>query len=91
MSLTVNNPFAPSENNSGGNVNVPDGSVVQKGVVQLSNAIDSQSQSYAATSKAVYDAIQDANTYTDNLFAQINIVHDDSNTTPPNTFMLWKK
>ncbi|WP_449290209.1 tail fiber protein [Paenibacillus puldeungensis] len=54
-----------------GNINIPDASTTVKGKVQLSSATDSDSETMAATPKAVKDASLQAKSYTDQ---QINLV-----------------
>lgn len=56
---------------AGVKVDVPDASLTQKGVVQLSNATDRDAEDQAATPKAVKDATLQAKSYTDQ---QISLV-----------------
>jgi len=54
-----------------GNIKVPDASLTEKGVVQLSNTTDGTRETVAATEKAVKDAALQAKSYTDQ---QISLV-----------------
>ncbi|MCM3131913.1 phage tail protein [Paenibacillus polysaccharolyticus] len=47
------------------NIEVPDGTTLQKGIVQLSNSTSGSSQMLAATEKAVSDALAQAKAYVD--------------------------
>lgn len=60
------------------NVKVPDASLTQKGIVQLSEATNSASNEMAATSKAVSSAISAANQHTDSYAAPKQHSHSAS-------------
>lgn len=47
------------------NIEIPDGTTTEKGIVQLSNSTNGSSQTLAATEKAVSDALAQAKAYVD--------------------------
>lgn len=71
-----------------GNINVPEASLTEKGIVQLSNATNSTSENMAATPKAVktaYDHADTVKTYVDNNFIKKSILLPEG--TDMNTLM----
>ena len=89
MSLMKRNPFS-NNNGGGGNVEIPDASLTQKGVTQLSNDIDSDNQTLAATSKAVKDSILESKAHTEILISQMNYVYKGVSP-PDDTNFIWLK
>lgn len=47
------------------NIEIPDATTTEKGIVQLSNSTSGSSQTLAATEKAVSDALSQAKAYVD--------------------------
>ncbi|MDR9855984.1 pyocin knob domain-containing protein [Paenibacillus sp. VCA1] len=71
-----------------GNIKVPDASLTEKGIVQLSSATNSTSENMAATPKAVktaYDHADTVKTYVDNNYIKKSILLPDG--TDMNTLM----
>ena len=82
----LTNPFATQ--GTGGTVDIKDASITQKGIVRLSNAIDSTDETLASTPKAVSQVVERLEDYADDLFAQSSKIHYGS-TPPEDVNMLW--